>query len=45
MILPGVLFSRKGAKPLRKYNEIDSPKNLRVFAPLRETFFAPGYPG
>ena len=30
---------------MEKGIETDLLKNLRVFAPLRETFFAPDYPG
>ncbi len=37
--------SRKAAKLAKKKNEMNLLKNLRVFAPLRETFSVPVYPG
>ena len=37
--------SRKAAKLAKKNNEMNLLKNLRVFAPLRETFSVPVYPG
>jgi len=37
-------YSRKGAKLAKKNNEINFLKNLRVFAPLRETFSIPACP-
>jgi len=36
--------SRKAAKPAKKNNEMNLLKNLRVFAPLRETFSVPACP-
>ena len=40
-----IFCSRKAAKLAKKNNEINLPKKLRVFAPLRETFLIPVYPG
>ena len=40
-----VKVSRKAAELAKKNNKINFLKNLRVFAPLRETFSITVYPG
>jgi len=40
-----IFYSRKAAKRAKKCNEKDLLKNLRVFAPSRETFSVPVCPG
>jgi len=40
-----IYCSYKAAKLTKKNNEMNLLKNLRVFAPLRETFSVPVYPG
>jgi len=41
----GLRATHRQAKLAKKNNQMSLLKNLRVFAPLRETFSVPVYPG